>query len=110
MLLTRKKPNITDLLNSLGRFNTSRPLVGMAEDIPKTTLNTGNGLNEWCRMPFGLKNVPATFQRIMDNILRRSTEYQEYSILRRLQNEKAVVYLDDLIIYSYSSQEHSCSR
>lgn len=45
-------------------------------------------------MPFGLKNAPTTFQRVID------------SILRGIQNEKCLVYLDDIIIFSTSLQEH----
>ena len=45
-------------------------------------------------MPFGLKIVPATFQRTMDNVL------------RGLQETHCLVYLDDIIVYSVSLQEH----
>ncbi|CAH2014093.1 unnamed protein product [Acanthoscelides obtectus] len=96
-------PNITDLLDKLGRcqyFSTLDLASGfhqieMAEDdIQKTAFNTENGHYEFTRMPFGLKNAPATFQRVMDNIL------------RGIQNEKCLVYLDDIIIFSTSLQEH----
>nr|CAH7733080.1 unnamed protein product [Callosobruchus chinensis] len=96
-------PNITDLLDKLGRcqyFSTLDLASGFhqiemaEEDIPKTAFNTENGHMEWTRMPFGLKNAPATFQRVMDNIL------------RGIQNEKCLVYLDDIIIFSTSLQEH----
>lgn len=43
-------------------------------------------------MSFGLKNAPATFQRIMDNVL------------KALSN--TLVYLHDIIVFSASSQEH----
>nr|CAH7755991.1 unnamed protein product [Callosobruchus chinensis] len=96
-------PNITDLLDKLGRcqyFSTLDLASGFhqiemaEEDVPKTAFNTENGHMEWTRMPFGLKNAPATFQRVMDNIL------------RGIQNEKCLVYLDDIIIFSTSLQEH----
>lgn len=45
-------------------------------------------------MPFGLKNAPATFQRVIDNVL------------RGLLNDKCLVYLDDIIVFSTSLQEH----
>lgn len=96
-------PNITDLLDKLGKcqYFTTLDLasgfhqIEMSEnDISKTAFNTENGHYEFLRMPFGLKNAPATFQRIMD------------SILRGIQNEKCLVYLDDIIVYSTSLQEH----
>lgn len=46
-------------------------------------------------MRFGLKNAPSTFQRVMDNIL------------RGLQNEICLVYLDDIVIFGTSLQEHN---
>lgn len=45
-------------------------------------------------MPFGLKNVPATFQRIM------------YQVLREHINKIWLVYMDDALIFSTSLQEH----
>lgn len=45
-------------------------------------------------MSFGLKTAPATFQRAMDNVL------------RGLQGLHCLVYMDDIIIYSASMQEH----
>src|SRR6266498_260591 len=52
------------------------------------------GLFEWNRMPFGLCNTPATFQRLINQILRK---YLEKFIL---------IYLDDIIIYSKTFEEH----
>lgn len=45
-------------------------------------------------MPFGLKNAPATFQRVMDNILRKHI------------GVRCLVYMNDIIIFSTSLQEH----
>ena len=45
-------------------------------------------------MPFGLKNAASTFQRVIDYIL------------KDLIGTVCLVYLDDIIIYSTSLQEH----
>lgn len=96
-------PNIADILDKLGKcqyFSTLDLANGFhqiemnPEDIQKTAFSTENGHYEYKRMPFGLKNAPSTFQRVMDNIL------------RGLQNEECLVYLDDIVIFSTSLQEH----
>ncbi|CAK9832810.1 Retrovirus-related Pol polyprotein from transposon 17.6 [Anthophora retusa] len=46
-------------------------------------------------MPFGLRNAPATFQRLMD------------SVLCGLQGTEMFVYLDDIVIYASSLSEHN---
>ena len=63
-----------------------------AEDIPKTAIITPFGLWEFLRMPFGLKNAAQAFQRLMDSILRGFPF--------------VFVYLDDILISSYTEQEH----
>ena len=96
-------PNINDLLDKLGRcqyFSTLDLASGYHQiemnpkDVEKTAFNTENGHFEFLRMPFGLKNAPATFQRVIDNVL------------RGLNNEICLVYLDDIIVFSVSLQEH----
>ena len=63
-------------------------------DRPKTAFTTQFGLFEHVRMPFGISNAPSTFQRLMTKIFRED-------ILRIL-----IVYLDDIVIYSETLEEH----
>lgn len=96
-------PNINDVLDKLGNchyFTTLDLASGFyqvqmnPEDIHKTAFNVEHGHFEFLRMPMGLKNSPSTFQRVMDNVL------------RDLQNVICLVYLDDIIVFSVSLQEH----
>lgn len=64
------------------------------QSISKTAFNTEDGYFEYLQMPFGLKNAPATFQRIMDDVL------------RGVLNDFRLVYLDDIILFSPSLEEH----
>lgn len=64
------------------------------EDRDKTAFISPFGLFRFKRMPFGLKNAPSTFQRLIDR-LRNS-----------LPDIVILAYLDDLIIISTSFEEH----
>lgn len=66
------------------------------KDVNKTAFSTPTGHYEFLRMPFGLKNSPATFQRLMNNI-----------ILTGLQGSKCFVYLDDIVIHATSLEDHN---
>ncbi|GET02908.1 pol polyprotein [Rhizophagus clarus] len=65
-----------------------------AEDQEKTAFITKFGTYEFKVMPFGLCNAPATFQRTMDKVL------------GNLKEKFVMVYLDNIIIYSKTFQEH----
>ena len=62
-------------------------------DIPKTAFCTPWGKFEFVVMPFGLRNGPAIFQRLMDNVLQ-----QDGKISR--------VYIDDIAIFSETWSQH----
>ena len=95
-------PRVDDLLSSLGgaKYFTSLDLasgywqVELDEDAKlKSAFTTYNGLYEFVRMPFGLCNTPATFQRLMQKVL------------AGLEWKSCFVYLDDILIAS-SFEEH----
>lgn len=96
-------PNIDEILDKLGKsmyFTTLDLAKGFYQieveesDVHKTAFSVEGGHYEFLRMPFGLKTAPATFQRLMNNVLK------EYI------NKICLVYLDDIIIFSTSLQEH----
>ena len=87
-------PRIDDVFDRLAGANYFSTLdlangywqVPVAErDRQKTAFVTPDGLFEFKRMPFGLANAPATFQRLMDQVL------------NRLKWTAYLVYLDDII-------------
>ena len=64
------------------------------ESRPLTAFVTPWGLYEWVRILMGLKNALAEFQRFMENIL---DDYRD---------QICAPYLDDVIVYSASFQDH----
>ncbi|UYV77009.1 hypothetical protein LAZ67_14002807, partial [Cordylochernes scorpioides] len=96
-------PRIDDTLDSLkgAKFYSSMDLrsgywqIEVDEaDREKTAFITPDGLYEFLVMLFGLCNAPSTFERMMDKIL------------KGLKWTMAVCYLDDIVVYSKSFNEH----
>lgn len=99
-------PRVDESLDALGNarlFSTLDLTAGYFQvavsekDREKTAVTTPFGLFEWTRMPFGLCNAPATFQRLMG------------AVLGDLAFEILLVYLDDVIIFSRDFETH-CER
>ena len=67
----------------------------MEREKPRTAFITKWGLYEFNRLPFGLRNAPAAFQRLMRKILRK-----------QIKKGICEVYLDDIIIASNTMAEH----
>jgi hypothetical protein len=96
-------PRIDDMLNKLGgsEWFTTLDLasgywqVEMDPDSQnKTAFTTEFGIYEFTIMPFGLTNAPATFQRLMNEVL------------KGLTNNGVMVYLDDINIHTKTFEEH----
>ena len=63
------------------------------KDIEKTAIITPFGKFAFTRMPFGLKNAPAVFQRTMEEVLRSCYDW-------------AAPYIDDVLVFSKDGAEH----
>jgi len=96
-------PRIDQSIDSMGGsqyFSTMDLLsgywqIGMAEGSKeRTAFITYGGLYHFNVLPFGLTNAPATFQRLME------------SILRGLNHDIALCYIDDIIVFSKSFTQH----
>ena len=64
------------------------------ESRAKTAFSTSTGLYEWKVLPFGLCNAPATFMRLME------------LVLSGLQWQTCLVYLDDILVFGRTWEEH----
>lgn len=96
-------PRIDDTLDALGKakyfstldFTSGYYQLGVEEvDTAKTAFITADGLFEWIGMPMGLTNAPARFQRTMD------------LLLSGLTYKSCLVYLDDIIVFSSTFEQH----
>ena len=100
-------PLINEILDNIGGskyFSTLDLKSGFFQvpickrDAPKTAFSTPKGHFEFTRMPMGLRNSPSTFQKLMNTVL--------YGIEGGV---KAFVYLDDVIIFGSTVEEHNDS-
>jgi hypothetical protein len=96
-------PRIQECIDRLGKASNLSSVdllsgywqIRLSQDaVAKTAFNTRHGKYEFLVMPFGLTNAPATFQTLMN------------SILRPYIDKFVLVYLDDILIYSNSEEEH----
>lgn len=97
-------PNITDILDQLGHSNYfstidlpsgCHQIKMSSKDAEKTAFSTPTGHYQFNRMPFGLKNAPATFQRLMN------------TVLSGIQNSQCFVYLDDIVVFADNLENHN---
>ena len=97
-------PRISDMLAALSGATVFSSLdaasgywqIPMEESsIPKTAFICSEGLYEWLVMPFGLCNAPATFQRVMQNVL------------AGLLWTECFVYIDDVLVFGRTLAEHN---
>ena len=99
-------PRIDDSLNSLSGQSWFSTLdlasgywqVRLLEDAkPKTAFATHSGLFQFAVMPFGLCNAPATFERLMSQVM------------RGLHWKRCLVYIDDILVFGndFESALHS---
>lgn len=96
-------PRVEESLDALGQAQLFSSLdltagyfqVAVAgQDQEKTAVTTPFGLYEWTRMPFGLCNAPATFQRLME------------VVLGDMAFEMLLIYLDDVLVFSKDFESH----
>jgi hypothetical protein len=100
-------PRIEELLDNLGGNSFYSVLdmksgyhqVGIEEDSKALTAFTVGplGLFEYNRLPFGLSNAPATYQRLMEECLEGIHDGDE---------QFCQIYLDDVIVASKSFDQH----
>ena len=64
------------------------------EDVPKTAFRTRWGSYEFLVMPFGVTNAPSRFMHLVQDILRKYLD------------DFVIVFIDDILIFSRTTEEH----
>ena len=97
-------PRLEDLIERLGNasYITTVDLckgywqVPLTKEArPYTAIHTPQGLFQFVVMPFGLQGAPASFQRLMDIVWAGTDSF-------------AAAYLDDVVVYSATWEDHLC--
>ena len=100
-------PRIDDLLDQLGKakyFSTLDLAAGYwqvqlhPDSRAKSAFVTHQGLYEFRVMPFGLKNAPAVFQRLMQQVL--------MGLNPDTAHDFVAIYLDDILVFSETFEAH----
>lgn len=91
-------PNIVDTLDSLGNskiFSGFHQIEVEQLSRKNTAFSSYKGHYQFIKTPFGLNNAPATYQRCID------------VILMGLKGIDCLVYLDDMVCFSATMEEHA---
>jgi ribonuclease HI len=83
-------------ISMIDGFSGYNQISVMPEDREKTTFTTPWGTFMYAKMPFGLMNAGATFQRAMDIAFIGE------------KDQFVVIYLDDITVFSKTDKEHCC--
>ena len=83
-----------NIFSSLDLYSGFHQIEMDEETRHKSAFITRNGVYEWLRLPFGLRNSPVSFQMIMTQVL------------RGLNWKFVLVYVDDILIFSKTFEEH----
>ena len=85
-----------ELLSFMDGFSYYNKILIVVEDIPKTTFRCPSSIRtfEWLVIPFGLKNVGASYQRAKN------------AIFHDMLGHHMEVYIDDIVVKSKRASEH----
>ena len=88
------KVNGSERFSFLDGFSSYNQVLVKDSDRYKVAFTTKLGTYAYCKMPFGLTNVGATFQKAME------------MAFKNMMKRFVLVYLDDIIVYSKNVEDH----